>query len=134
MVCPPPPVADPTGGWGARNIKSMRLPLVAIFFMTNFYRAGGAMAPLPSPAPPGSATAPNPLDPPLTTTFHVVFWKKLFSTHYSRIQLLVNSRVFVSNTDRFWIRSFRTICTLNKEITILSLTMSLLSAVSLGTG
>ena len=38
-----------------RNMKSMRLPLMAIFFMTNFYRArGGAMAPSASPR---SATA-----------------------------------------------------------------------------
>ena len=40
---------------GARNMKSMRPPSVAIFFMTYFHRArGGAMAPS---APPGSATA-----------------------------------------------------------------------------
>ena len=36
-------------------MKSMWLPLVAIFYMTNLNRAAGAMAPLP---PPGSATAP----------------------------------------------------------------------------
>ena len=36
-------------------MKSMRLPLVAIFFMTNFYRAGGH-GPL---GPPGSATDTN---------------------------------------------------------------------------
>ena len=33
-------------------MKSMQLPLVAIFFMTNFYRAGGGHGPL---SPPGSA-------------------------------------------------------------------------------
>ena len=38
---------------GPRNMKSMRPPSVAIFFMTYFHRAGGAMAPS---APPGSAT------------------------------------------------------------------------------
>ena len=32
---------------GPRNMKSMRLPLAAIFFMTNFYTAGGAMTPSP---------------------------------------------------------------------------------------
>ena len=36
-------------------MKSMWPPLAAIFFMTNFYRAGGAMAPS---ATPGSSTAP----------------------------------------------------------------------------
>ena len=41
---------------GARKMKSMRLPLAAIFFMTYFHRAGGAMA--PSAPPPGSATGP----------------------------------------------------------------------------
>ena len=35
-------------------MKSMWPPLVAIFFMTYLYRAGGTMAPS---APPGSATA-----------------------------------------------------------------------------
>ena len=30
---------------GARNMKSMRLPSAAIFFMTYFYRARGGMAP-----------------------------------------------------------------------------------------
>ena len=39
---------------GPRNMKSMRPPLVAIFFMTYFYRARGGHGPL---APPGSATA-----------------------------------------------------------------------------
>ena len=34
-------VADPAAGWGARNMKSMQPALEAIFFMTNFYRAGG---------------------------------------------------------------------------------------------
>ena len=39
---------------GPRNMKSMRPPSAAIFFMTYFHRAGGgAMAPS---APPGSAT------------------------------------------------------------------------------
>ena len=39
---------------GAGNRKSMRPPLVAIFFMTYFHRAGGGgLAPSP---PPGSAT------------------------------------------------------------------------------
>ena len=38
---------------GPRNMKSMQLPSVAIFFMTYFHRAGGGMAPS---APPGSAT------------------------------------------------------------------------------
>ena len=38
---------------GARNMKSMRLPLVAIFFMTYFHRAGGVLPPWP---PPESAT------------------------------------------------------------------------------
>ena len=41
------------GGRGTRNMKSMWPPLLAIFFMTYFYRAlGGAMAPrhpLPDP-------------------------------------------------------------------------------------
>ena len=32
---------------GARNMKSMQLPSVAIFVMTYFHRAGGAMAPSP---------------------------------------------------------------------------------------
>ena len=41
-------------GWGGlRNMKSMRLPLAAISFMTYFYRAGGGMTPS---APSGSAT------------------------------------------------------------------------------
>ena len=36
------------GGGGARNMKYMRPVLVAIFFMTNFYRAGvGTLAPPP---------------------------------------------------------------------------------------
>ena len=39
---------------GAKNMKSMWPPLVAIFFMTYFYRAGGAW-----PSPPGSATGTN---------------------------------------------------------------------------
>ena len=39
---------------GARNMKSMRPPSAAIFFMTYFYRARGGHGPL---APPGSATA-----------------------------------------------------------------------------
>ena len=34
---------------GPRNMKSMWLPLAAIFFMTCLYRAGGAMAPSASP-------------------------------------------------------------------------------------
>ena len=34
-------------GEGPRNMKSMRLPLAAIFFMTNFYRDRGGMAPFP---------------------------------------------------------------------------------------
>ena len=38
-------------GGGPRNMKSMRLPLAAIFFMTYFHRTRGAMAPSP-PAPP----------------------------------------------------------------------------------
>ena len=38
-------------GGGLRNMKSIRLPSAAIFFMTNFYRAGGSW-PL---GPPGSA-------------------------------------------------------------------------------
>ena len=33
-------VADPGKGGGPRNMKSMQLPSAAIFFMTNFYRAG----------------------------------------------------------------------------------------------
>ena len=37
------------GKGGARNMKSMRLPVVAIFFMTNFYRAGGEGAWPPRP-------------------------------------------------------------------------------------
>ena len=40
--------SDPAAGWGrgARNMKSMWLPLAAIFFMTYLYRAGwGDMAP-----------------------------------------------------------------------------------------
>ena len=36
------PVADPVAGWGrVRNVKFMRPPSVAIFFITYFYRAGG---------------------------------------------------------------------------------------------
>ena len=49
--------SDPAAGWGGpRNMKSMRPPLVAIFFMTSFYRTagGGGMAPLAPP--PESAT------------------------------------------------------------------------------
>ena len=48
-------VADPAGPGkgGPRNMTSMQPPSVAIFFMTYFHRAGGAMAPS---APPGSAT------------------------------------------------------------------------------
>ena len=48
---------DPSSGssgrvrGGPRNMKSMRPPSVAIFFMTYFYRARGGMAPS---APPGS--------------------------------------------------------------------------------
>ena len=33
-------------------MKSMGLPLAAIFFMTYFYRAGRAMVPSPPPPPP----------------------------------------------------------------------------------
>ena len=40
---------------GPRNLKSMRPPLVAIFFMTYFHRARGG--PWPPRPPPGSATA-----------------------------------------------------------------------------
>ena len=49
-------VSSGSSGWvrGARNMKSMRPPLAAIFFMTYFHRAGGAMA--PSAPLPGSAT------------------------------------------------------------------------------
>ena len=39
---------------GRKNMKSMRPPLVAIFFMTYFYRTGGGGA--WPPRPPGSAT------------------------------------------------------------------------------
>ena len=45
-----------SSGWvrgGLRKMKSMQLPLAAIFFMTNFYRARGGHGPL---SPPGSAT------------------------------------------------------------------------------
>ena len=43
-------------GGGARNMKSMWPPLVAVFFMTYFYRAwGGGGAWPPRPPPPGSA-------------------------------------------------------------------------------
>ena len=39
--------ADPVAGkGGARKMKSMWPPLAAIFFMTNFYRAGGTPWPL----------------------------------------------------------------------------------------
>ena len=31
--------------WGPRNMKSIWLPLAAIFFMTYFYRTGGGMPP-----------------------------------------------------------------------------------------
>ena len=34
-------------GRGATNMKSLRLPLAAIFFMTNFYRTGGPWPPWP---------------------------------------------------------------------------------------
>ena len=50
--------SDPAAGWGgegARNVKSMWLPLAAIFFMTYLYRAGGGWA-WPPRHPPGSAT------------------------------------------------------------------------------
>ena len=59
------PVSDPAAGWrgGVRNMKSMWLPLVAIFFMTYFYRARG---PWP-PWPPGSATH----------AFELSFWHKI---------------------------------------------------------
>ena len=43
-----------SGRVGPRNMKSMWLPLAAIFFMTYLYRAGGAWPPR---HPPGSATA-----------------------------------------------------------------------------
>ena len=39
---------------GPRNMKSMRLPSAAIFFMTYFHRARGG--PWPPRPPPGSAT------------------------------------------------------------------------------
>ena len=39
------------GGGGARNMKSMRPPLVVMFLMTYFYRAGGG-AWLPRPPDP----------------------------------------------------------------------------------
>ena len=45
-------VADPAVRGGERNIKSMWSPLVAIFFMTYFYRAGGGMAPSALPQDP----------------------------------------------------------------------------------
>ena len=44
-------ISSGSRGWvrgGPRNMKAMRLPLGAIFFMTNYYRAGGAW-PLPAP-------------------------------------------------------------------------------------
>ena len=44
----------PGGGRGPRNMKSMWLPLAAIFFMTYLHRAGGGHDPLGTP--PGSAT------------------------------------------------------------------------------
>ena len=46
--------SDPAGrvGEGARNMKSMWLPLVAIFFMTYLYRAGGTMVPSAPPLDP----------------------------------------------------------------------------------
>ena len=50
-------VADPAAGVrGARNMKSMRLPVAAIFLIRSiyFYRAGGRGTPL---GPPASATA-----------------------------------------------------------------------------
>ena len=43
--------SESSGRVRPRNMKSMRPPLVAIFFMTNFYRAGG-MAPSPPPPDP----------------------------------------------------------------------------------
>ena len=61
---------------GARNVKYIPWRVVAIFFMTNFYRPGGSMAPL-SPPPPLSATSPlnvqqvqqsNTLDSPTVLT------------------------------------------------------------------
>ena len=39
-------------GRGARNMKSMQPPLVAIFLMTNFYRTGGGHGPLALPLDP----------------------------------------------------------------------------------
>ena len=41
----------------ARNMKSMRLPLAAIFFMTYFYRVGGRRVAWPPRPLTGSATA-----------------------------------------------------------------------------
>ena len=48
-------VADPAVRGGEKNMKSMWSPLVAIFFMTYFYRAGGG-GHGPLGPPPGSAT------------------------------------------------------------------------------
>ena len=50
-----------SSGWvgAARNMKSMGPPLVSIFFMTYFYRAGGGDHG-PLGIPPGSATARTP--------------------------------------------------------------------------
>ena len=47
--------SDPVAGWGGggpRNMKSMWLPLAAIFFMTYLYRAEGGMAPSATPLDP----------------------------------------------------------------------------------
>ena len=50
---------------GPRNMKSMGPPLAAIFFMTYFHRARGAMAP----------SAPPPLDPLLIYHIKSIHWR-----------------------------------------------------------
>ena len=59
--------------WGPINMKSLRLPLAAIFFMTNFYRTGG-----------GGMARLAPVDPLLS--FKPVLLLNLLPTDYTEDQ------------------------------------------------
>ena len=89
-------VADPAA-WkgGVRNMKSMRPPLAAIFFMTSFYKAGGDMAHLPPP--PESATENTQWLP--NVALHVVLHEtRVFRCHLrSLIMVTVSGVVWGSN-------------------------------------